>query len=40
MDLQGKNLVKAPQVICGDIDDVMANAEIDGEIGHDELYTP
>ena len=40
MNLQGKDLVKAPQVISGDIDDVMANAEVDGEIGHDELHTP
>ena len=39
IDLQGEDLVEAFQIKGMGIDEVMANAKIDGEIRHDELST-
>ena len=38
-DLQSQNLIEALQVARTRIDEVVAHAEVDGEIGHDKLYS-
>lgn len=39
VDLQGQDLIEALEIVSAGIDEIVANAEVDGEVRHDKLRT-